>query len=118
LNPGERYPDSCTVTFSGMYGGVGPTLPTDTQSLQRKANSRNHRKEGQNVLYTDGHVAWAKTAFAGYNNDNIYSMAWDNQWTSGTGIPWNSSMPKYPQDSMLLPLESANLSTKGGVGFN
>lgn len=38
-------------------------------------NSNNHSKAGQNVLYGDGHVAWAPTPFAGDNRDNIYTTA-------------------------------------------
>ena len=118
LNPGERYVDSCVVTTSGFYGGIGPVTPTDPAPLQRRANSRNHFKAGQNVLYADGHVSWAQTAFVGYNNDNIYSLAWDNPWTSGTGVPWSTTLIKYPLDSILVPWESANLSTVGGMGVN
>jgi prepilin-type processing-associated H-X9-DG protein len=118
LNPGERYADSCVLISSGWYGGVGPVTPSDPAKLQRKANSRNHRKDGQNVLYADGHVIWATTAFVGYNNDNIYSLAWDNTWTSGTVLPFNKNLIKYPLDSILLPYESANLTTQGGLGVN
>ena len=118
LNAGERYPDSCNVTVSNFYGGIGPVKPTDTASLQRKSNSRNHRKDGQNVLYADGHVIWANTAFVGYNNDNIYTLAFDYPQTSPAGAPWASGKIKYPHDSILLPYESANLSTQGGLGIN
>jgi prepilin-type N-terminal cleavage/methylation domain-containing protein/prepilin-type processing-associated H-X9-DG protein len=118
LNPGERYIDSCVVTTSGFYGGIGPKLPTDGPALQRMANSRNHRKAGQNVLYADGHVAWATTAFAGYNDDNIYTLAFDNEYTSGACAPYASTKIKYAQDSILLPYESANMSTVGGLGVN
>ena len=38
-------------------------------------NSNNHRGEGQNVLYRDGHVAWAGSPCAGVNYDNIYTRA-------------------------------------------
>ncbi len=39
------------------------------------ANSPNHAYEGENVLYIDGHVAWATEPTAGWNSDNIYY--WD-----------------------------------------
>lgn len=118
MNPGERYVNSCTVIRSGWYGGIGPSTPTDPQWLQRRANSHNHQQDGQNVLYADGHVAWCQTAFAGYNNDNIYTLAWDNPWTSGASFSYGAGMIKYPQDSQLLPWETVNLSTQGGLGLN
>ena len=55
LNPGERFSDCCCITHSGLYGGNGPQTPTDPSNLQVMANSRNHNKKGQNVLYADGH---------------------------------------------------------------
>jgi prepilin-type processing-associated H-X9-DG protein len=41
----------------------------------RKANSNNHDKDGQNILYGDGHVAWESNPFIGVNRDNIYTTA-------------------------------------------
>src|SRR2546423_15209979 len=40
---------------------------------QRRANSENHEKEGQNVLYADGHVTYQLTVFCGIDGDNIYA---------------------------------------------
>ena len=40
----------------------------------RPYNSRNHRGEGQNVLYMDMHLAFAKSPLAGLNGDNIYTI--------------------------------------------
>ncbi len=40
----------------------------------RPYNSGNHGGEGQNVLFVDGHVEFAKTPAAGVNNDNIYTV--------------------------------------------
>jgi prepilin-type processing-associated H-X9-DG protein len=34
--------------------------------------STNHDGDGQNVLYIDGHVAWAVQPTAGVDGDNIY----------------------------------------------
>ena len=46
---------------------------TDSGSLQRGANSNNHQKDGQNVLYADGHVDWSASVWAGAQQDNIYT---------------------------------------------
>jgi prepilin-type processing-associated H-X9-DG protein len=51
--------------------------PNSTSSAKdmRKANSNNHDKDGQNILYGDGHVAWESNPFIGVNRDNIYTTA-------------------------------------------
>ena len=115
INPGFQYPDTQVLNVANSYGLVGPNKPSDPANVQRRANSRNHNKAGQNVLYADGHVAFATTAFAGYNNDNIYSLAIDvpgfglngNQWTSSTVVPWATWIAQYPFDSMMQPQEAA-----------
>ena len=45
-------------------------------------NSPNHKFKGQNVLYLDGHVAWATTPYCGTKYDNIWIM----QKATVTGI--------------------------------
>src|SRR5262249_49754394 len=125
LNPGERFSDCCCITKSGLYGGVGPQTPTDPPKLQKMANSRNHAKKGQNVLFADGHCVWASTAFAGYKEDNIYSFAGasgtsgvTNQWTSGSQVP-SPWILLNPNDSMMQPNEGDMINTtRGGIGIN
>lgn len=58
-----------------------------------KGNSPNHELDGQNVLYTDGHVTWQITPLAGQNNDNIFT----NQANK------IEAAPQSPTDSVLLP---------------
>jgi len=118
LNPGENYPGSCVVTVSGLYGQVGPASATDPANLQRKANSRNHRSAGQNVMYADGHVTWQASAFCGYQNDNIYTLNVNNgSQTSGTVVPYNVGIYFFKWDSMMQPEEAACLSSQGcGLG--
>lgn len=48
-------------------------LTTDSKNW-RPYNSRNHRGEGQNVLYIDDHVDFNKRPLVGINNDNIYTI--------------------------------------------
>ncbi len=61
-------------------------------------NSRNHRSEGQNVLFNDGSVQWCKTPFVGYARDNIYTHAGTDP--NQAGWPWFAE-GRY--DSLLLP---------------
>jgi prepilin-type N-terminal cleavage/methylation domain-containing protein/prepilin-type processing-associated H-X9-DG protein len=72
-------------------------FPTVTSSSRQKtkANSNNHEKDGQNVLYGDGHVEWQSQAFVGINNDNIF--------TSQRGAVMAS--PANRDDSLLLPTD-------------
>jgi len=57
--------------------------------------SRNHERDGQNVLYADGHVVWQMTPLCGSGGDNIYTSAAGGYAVSPTG----------PADSLLLPTD-------------
>ena len=97
LNPGEStsgyYGPDCVVSYSGLYGGAGPQTPTDPAPLQALANSNNHEKKGQNVMYADGRVEWHSTAFAGYNQDNIYTYAATGPSCYGAEQPMDEHVP-------------------------
>jgi len=54
------------------------TYPSSPRVRQRAVNSRNHRSEGQNVLYLDGHVSWKETIFCSYGGDAIYYADYNN----------------------------------------
>jgi prepilin-type N-terminal cleavage/methylation domain-containing protein/prepilin-type processing-associated H-X9-DG protein len=47
-------------------------------------NSAAHQREGQNVLFNDGHVTFSNTANVGIDNDNIYQRALPQ---GQTGLP-------------------------------
>ena len=92
----------------GTANGDNVLLPTNTSSAKdmRNANSNNHDKDGQNILYGDGHVAWESNPFVGVNRDNIYS---ENTNSSGTAqeLPAGGSIKGCfdANDSFLLPTD-------------
>jgi prepilin-type processing-associated H-X9-DG protein len=59
----------------------------------RGANSPNHDRDGQNVLYGDGHVTFEQNPFVSVQGDNIY--------TSKSGVI--ADAPVDGSDSVLLP---------------
>jgi prepilin-type processing-associated H-X9-DG protein len=61
----------------------------------KKANSENHERDGQNVLYGDGHVDWTHNPFCGVAADNIYTTR-DGQVDAS---------PVDRADSVLLPTD-------------
>jgi hypothetical protein len=86
----------------GSPATVGPATPTDiaaNPAAYRRANSSNHAKAGQYILYPDYSVEWYTTPFAGlFTNaqpDNIYTTR-----RNKTLDP-----PVDGDDSLLLPAE-------------
>jgi prepilin-type processing-associated H-X9-DG protein len=82
----------------------------DGQDIQRRANSLNHERDGQNVLYGDGHVEFQTSPFAGVGRDNIFTRKrtmpageGDVDLLSDAVIPFGSPLNK--DDSILLPTD-------------
>jgi len=101
-NPGS--PQLLTATFN------------DPAPSMRKVNSGNHDRDGQNVLYGDGHVEFQNNPFVGVARDNMYTYghsATVNQVLTTTTPPDGIvGMPVNNNDSVLLPV----LSTTSTVG--
>jgi prepilin-type N-terminal cleavage/methylation domain-containing protein/prepilin-type processing-associated H-X9-DG protein len=78
-------------------------------SLMRQANSNNHDKDGQNVLYGDGHVEFQNNPYVGTQSDNIYTYeaaGSTNPTAAGTAPAKNSGgVPMTQNDSLLLPTD-------------
>jgi 23S rRNA (adenine2503-C2)-methyltransferase len=104
-NPGISPPDS-DVT--------GPAA--DSPPLQMaKANSRNHFRAGQNVLFADGSVAFVKTPYcgvgrsSGVGGDNIYTaltkkpLSGEHPPANGRGFCSPNIGPAWEADSYLVP---------------
>jgi prepilin-type processing-associated H-X9-DG protein len=79
-------------------------------------NSTNHNRDGQNVLYGDGHVVFESTPFVGVILDNIYTFGESGgvrgEKGGGKGIVGS---PVGPEDSILLPTaEDLGVTDKDG----
>jgi prepilin-type N-terminal cleavage/methylation domain-containing protein/prepilin-type processing-associated H-X9-DG protein len=90
------------------YGPAGTdniAFPNNTSSAKdmKQANSNNHDKDGQNILYGDGHVAWESNPFVGTNRDNIYTAVTATTQAQATSV--NAMGPYDANDSVLLPTD-------------
>jgi len=109
INPGTP------IVYDSVLGGrqisYNVVEPTNSSGsvFQKRANSPNHDKEGQNVLFGDGHVDWSSTAFAGRKGDNIYTRKKSNTepvasaGASDPQHPFTSSLDQ--DDNVLLPTQ-------------
>lgn len=106
LNPGS------ITLYDGLGNSSGGTndnvlalnSSSTTAGARRWGNTNNHSKEGQNILYGDGHVAFEVTCLAGPNGDNIYSRKIargrpESDMTHPFGAAYDE------QDSVLLPTD-------------
>ena len=85
INPGTKPP----------YNDVATPTASSPWPAMKKANSPNHERDGQNVLYGDGHVAWTHNPFCGVAAENIYVNA--NKQVDASPVDKN--------DSVLLPTD-------------
>jgi prepilin-type N-terminal cleavage/methylation domain-containing protein/prepilin-type processing-associated H-X9-DG protein len=81
-----------------------------------KANSNNHGRAGENVLYADGHVAFQTTPYCGVGHgavrDNIYTALQRTPVPKGqyppaeaNGVVGRDVGPAWERDSYLVPTE-------------
>jgi prepilin-type N-terminal cleavage/methylation domain-containing protein len=82
-----------------------------------RANSHNHGRAGQNVLYADSHVEFRATPYCGATDvnhpewrDNIYTVLaakpvekGQNPPANGNGVAGTNVGPAWPFDSYLVP---------------
>ncbi len=89
----------------GPATGVSGVMSANINSpprVMRQANSLNHGRDGQNVLFGDGHVEFVTTPFCGVKRDNIYTR---RSPSSPTGSSSVVDSPYDAEDSVLLPCE-------------
>jgi prepilin-type processing-associated H-X9-DG protein len=98
----------------GVTGGVANdvTTVTSTSSMRdtRPSNSPNHDRDGQNVLYGDGHVDFVQNPFVGVQRDNIFTFGRPADAPAGYGVVGS---PAHAADSVLLPTVDAELWRRG-----
>ena len=97
INPG---------TFSSNGGDNVIAVSTSSSSQQaRYGNSNNHNKDGQNILFADGHVEFDNNCFQGINHDNIYTYNLATSPYNGLGITAGNASPYDGNDSYMLPTD-------------
>lgn len=111
-------------TIAGGIQAPPPSKETDieepdgttydfTQALQKghkRLNSRNHKGEGQNVCYLDGHAKWYNHARAGADEDCIWTPvavvgAAQAHMPNDIGLEYGNMRPdpRMVTDSVLIP---------------
>jgi len=94
--------------------GGDPLPPTGTGATYRQelfrplANSRNHKRGGQNVLYLDGHADWSNVSKCGADEDCIWTiltddLKFDQEPDTGEDYGKMRSLASWLTDSLLLP---------------
>jgi prepilin-type N-terminal cleavage/methylation domain-containing protein/prepilin-type processing-associated H-X9-DG protein len=105
-NPGANNTGS-GATAAGKNGSI---TTGSAGSEMRGGNSSNHGRDGQNVLYGDGHVEWTSNPFVGPQRDNIYTYrtaATEKVDAAGTAAANTGSAAGSPfdvNDSVLYPV--------------
>jgi len=88
---------------------IGPSMtpPTDDPTATPgtpASNSKNHRGAGQNVVFADGHVDFARRNDVGYAHDNIYTGNANAITVSKGGQKFNSTtLLNVDQDVVMVP---------------
>ncbi len=102
-NPWISSPNADAEVFSAFIPDIPPNF-TGTTDQAKHGNAITHQKDGQNVLFLDGHVSFEKRPYCGIQDDNIYTSL-----PQGFGYPQVgempmpfASMPGHRNDSLLV----------------
>jgi hypothetical protein len=84
---------------AGAKGGTGTAVQA------KKGNAVAHERDGQNVLFLDSHVEFAKRAYCSLEDDNIYTISQNPAGGDPLGVPPptdSTCAPANPKDSVLV----------------
>jgi len=101
-NPWMDTPSAKAKDFFRFKPDIAPFNGTAEQA--KHGNGIPHQNDGQNVLFLDSHVEFAKRAYCGVDDDNIYTISSSE---SGAGDPLGTppilgSQPANRRDSLLV----------------
>jgi prepilin-type N-terminal cleavage/methylation domain-containing protein/prepilin-type processing-associated H-X9-DG protein len=87
-----------------------------TAEIQENENSQNHQKEGQNMLFGDGHAAFSNDPFQGRNSDNAFAFGGTTAGSETAAKPKLENISTIPsansdRDSMLIPTSGGTAGT-------
>jgi prepilin-type processing-associated H-X9-DG protein len=101
-NPYLRSPMADALPIAGFRPDIDPFRGTTEQACW--GNAIVHARDGQNVLFLDGHVAFEKRSYCGLDSDNIYLISLDAQRGSPIGMvpAWPPALPANERDSVLV----------------
>ena len=112
-NPWITSPAGEAGVFTEFMPDVRPYTGSTETAL--KGNAISHQNDGQNVLFLDSHVEFAKRAFCSLEDDNIYTRSTSNIKGDalGTAPVYNAGLiPANRKDSLLVHDPDA-MSTPG-----
>jgi prepilin-type N-terminal cleavage/methylation domain-containing protein len=91
------------ASFAEFIPDITPWNGSSEDAL--KGNAISHQGDGQNVLFLDSHVEFAKRAFCSLEDDNIYTQSSNTSTGDSQGVmPVVGSVdePRNRKDSLLL----------------
>jgi len=88
---------------SGNNDNILAPTSSSSAALMKQGNSNNHDEDGQNVLYSDGHVEFSSNPFAGAARDNIFTRSNGSGGNATSADVFKS--PYDANDSVLVPCD-------------
>jgi prepilin-type N-terminal cleavage/methylation domain-containing protein/prepilin-type processing-associated H-X9-DG protein len=99
INPGTN-----TTGAGSAAQANGVITPGSSSGQIRGGNSANHDRDGQNVLYGDGHVTFEQNPFVSVQGDSIYTRRTAATPQNQVGLLTVTDGPYDAGDTWLLPL--------------